>query len=81
MPPEKIVRYIEEWTGEALTPEERERIRELHPICKLKVLYDLVKRGVREKDRVLAEITTRCAGKLHGIAKLSAELERAVRGT
>ena len=71
-----IEEAIEKWTGVALTPEEYERIKKYHPICKLRVLLDLVKAGVKDKDRIIREIETRCAGKEHGIARLSEELKR-----
>lgn len=78
MPERVIEEAIEKWTGETLTPEEIERIKVYHPICKLRVLLDLVRAGIRDKERILREIETRCAGKEHGIAKLSAELKRLV---
>ena len=74
-----IEEAIEKLSGEALTEAEKERIKVYHPICKLKVLVDLAKRGVRDKATILREIETRCAGKEHGIAKLSAELKRLIR--
>ncbi len=74
-----IEEAIEKLSGKALTPEEKERIKKYHPICKLKVLVDLAERGVKDKDRILREIESRCAGKLHGIAKLSSRLEELVK--
>ena len=81
MPKEGVIEEaIERWTGVELTPDELERIKIYHPICKLKVVADLIRRGVKDKETILREIETRCAGKLHGIAKLSAEVKRLVAG-
>ena len=76
---EVIVEAIEKVSGETLTPAEKERIKIYHPICKLKVLVDAIKRGVKDKEALIREIETACAGKEHGIARLSAELKRLVR--
>jgi len=73
-----IEELIERWTGESLTPSEVEEIKEYHPICKLKVLREAIERGIKRKEDIIDLIRTRCAGKYHGIAKLSKELKERV---
>lgn len=80
MPVRVIEEAIEKVSGVALTPEEREKIKIYHPICKLRVLVDAIKRGVTTKGDLIREIESKCAGKEHGIARLSAELKRLVAG-
>ena len=73
-----IEELIEKWTGEELTPSEVEEIKEYHPICKLKAIREAIERGIKRKEDIIDLIKRRCAGKYHGIAKLSKELKERV---